>query len=174
MMDKCYAQRRNGNYDYNIYNYTTSHVPTMLSIALMKMMAKTECVLFVDSDNSIKYQKGQSQTLSPWIYEEISLAQNYSWQYLIDIYNNWYLFAKVEEEYKCAHSRTDVRWMSCMTWICHNFIKVLISVMAILAVRLLTTYIMKHLRNTNVEPIEALSMIKYVFKEDDIRQHLMM
>lgn len=57
MMDKCYAQRRNGNYDYNIYNYTTSHVPTMLSIALMKMMAKTECVLFVDSDNSIKYQK---------------------------------------------------------------------------------------------------------------------
>lgn len=36
--------------------------------------------------------------------------------------------------------------------------------MAILAVRLLTTYIMKHLRNTNVEPIEALSMIKYVFK----------
>ena len=78
MMDKCYAQRRNGNYDYNIYNYTTSHVPTMLSIALMKMMAKTECVLFVDSDNTIKYQKGQSQTLSPWIYEEISLAQNYS------------------------------------------------------------------------------------------------
>lgn len=46
--------------------------------------------------------------------------------------------------------------------------------MVILAVRLLTTYIMKHLRNTNVEPIEALSMIKYVFKEDDIRQHLMM
>ena len=41
--------------------------------------------------------------------------------------------------------------------------------MAILAVRLLTTYIMKHLRNTNVEPIEALSMIKYVFKEDDIQ-----
>ena len=76
MMDKCYAQRAKGKYDYNIRNYTTSHVYTMLSMALMKMMSKTECVLFVDSDNSIKYQKGQSQTPSPWIYAEISFAQN--------------------------------------------------------------------------------------------------
>lgn len=76
MMDKCYAQRTNGNYDYNLRNYTTSHVHTMLSMALMKMMSKTECVLFVDSDNSIIYQKGQSQTPSPWIYAEIGFAQN--------------------------------------------------------------------------------------------------
>lgn len=76
MMDKCYAQKANGNYDYNIRNYTTSHVHTMLSMALMKMMSKTECVLFVDSDNSITYQKGQSQTPSPWIYTEIGFAQN--------------------------------------------------------------------------------------------------
>lgn len=76
MMDKCYAQRAKGKYDYNIRNYTTSHVYTMLSMALMKMMSRTECVLFVDSDNSIMYQKGQSQTPSPWIYAEISFAQN--------------------------------------------------------------------------------------------------
>lgn len=76
MVDKCYAQRANGHYDYKIRNYTTSHVHTMFSMALMKMMSKTECVLFVDSDNSIKYQKAQSQTPSPWIYEEIGFAQN--------------------------------------------------------------------------------------------------
>ena len=76
MMDKCYAQRTNGNYDYKIRNYTTSHVHTMLSMALMKMMSKTECVLFVDSDNSIIYKKGQFQTPSPWIYAEIGFAQN--------------------------------------------------------------------------------------------------
>ena len=76
MMDKCYAQRAKGKYDYNIRNYTTSHVYTMLTMALMKMMSRTECVLFVDSDNSIIYQKGQSQTPSPWIYAEISFAQN--------------------------------------------------------------------------------------------------
>lgn len=76
MMDKCYAQRAKGKYDYNIRNYTTSHVYTMLTMALMKMMSRTECVLFVDSDNSIMYQKGQSQTPSPWIYAEISFAQN--------------------------------------------------------------------------------------------------
>ena len=76
MMDTCYAQRAKGKYDYNIRNYTTSHVYTMLTMALMKMMSRTECVLFVDSDNSIIYQKGQSQTPSPWIYAEISFAQN--------------------------------------------------------------------------------------------------
>jgi hypothetical protein len=45
-------------------------------MALMKMMDKTECILFVDSDNSIKYKKGETQTPSPWIYEEISFANN--------------------------------------------------------------------------------------------------
>lgn len=32
----------------------------------------------------------------------------------------------------------------------------------------------KHLRNIDEVPTETLSMTKYVFKEDDIRQHLMM
>lgn len=77
MMDDWYAKKSDGrHYDYKIRNYTTSHVHAMLSMALMNMMAKTECVLFVDSDNSIKYQRNQPQTPSPWIYEEINFAQN--------------------------------------------------------------------------------------------------
>lgn len=63
-------------YNYRIRNYTTSHIHAMLSMALLKMMAKTECVLFVDSDNSIKYTAGQADTPSPWIYEEICFANN--------------------------------------------------------------------------------------------------
>ena len=75
-MDEWYAKQPDGYYNYQTRNYTTSHVHAMLSMALMKMMAKTECVIFVDSDNSIKYQKGDAQTPSPWIYEEINFAQN--------------------------------------------------------------------------------------------------
>lgn len=73
--DDYYAYNsQNSTYNYQIRNYTTSHVHIMLSMALLKMMDKTECILFVDSDNSIKYKKGDSQTPSPWIYEEISFA----------------------------------------------------------------------------------------------------
>ena len=75
--DNYYAYKADSKtYDYRIRNYTTSHVHIMLSMALMKMMDKTECILFVDSDNSIKYMKGESQTPSPWIYEEISFANS--------------------------------------------------------------------------------------------------
>lgn len=75
--DDYYAYKADSKtYDYQIRNYTTSHVHIMLSMALMKMMDKTECVLFVDSDNNIKYKKGESQTPSPWIYEEISFANS--------------------------------------------------------------------------------------------------
>ena len=75
-IDDWYAIKDNGSYNYDIRNYTTSHVHAMLSMALMNMMAKTEMVLFVDSDNSIKYQKGLAQTPSPWLYEEINFAKN--------------------------------------------------------------------------------------------------
>lgn len=75
--DNYYAYKsENKAYDYQIRNYTTSHVHIMLSMALMKMMDKTECILFVDSDNSIKYNKGDTTTPSPWIYEEISFANS--------------------------------------------------------------------------------------------------
>ncbi len=50
----------------------TSHVHAMLSVALMKMMDQTECVIFVKSDNSLT--RWESQTMSPWLYEETNFA----------------------------------------------------------------------------------------------------
>lgn len=79
-MDNIYARQPDGYYNYDIRNYTTSHIHTMLSMALMQMMAKTELVLFVDSDNSLQYVQGQPQTPSPWIYEEINFASNLQMQ----------------------------------------------------------------------------------------------
>lgn len=56
---------------------TTDHVHAMLSMALMEMIDRCEMCLFVHSENSvlpaIKTNDFKDQTLSAWIYEEISI-----------------------------------------------------------------------------------------------------
>lgn len=78
IIDKQYAwQEESRTYNYYIRNFTTSNIHIMLSMALMKMMNKTETVIFIDSDNSVTYKKEDGQvTPSPWIYEEINFAKN--------------------------------------------------------------------------------------------------
>ena len=61
-------------YYYSKRNVTTSNVHCMLTMALMKMMENCELVIFIDSDNSIKYEHDSKKTPSPWIYEEIEMA----------------------------------------------------------------------------------------------------
>ena len=61
-------------YRYSKRNITTANVHCMLTMALMKMMDSCEMVVFVDSDNSIKYDHDSKKTPSPWIYEEIEMA----------------------------------------------------------------------------------------------------
>jgi len=62
-------------YDYETRNFVAANVHIMLSMALMKMMDACECLIFVDSDNSLKYAKGQTSTPSPWIYEEMGFSR---------------------------------------------------------------------------------------------------
>ena len=62
-------------YDYDKRNFLTANVHIMLSMALMKMMDACECLIFVDSDNSLKYVKGATGTPSSWIYEEIGFSE---------------------------------------------------------------------------------------------------
>lgn len=50
-------QPESKTYNYKIRNFTTSNIHIMLSMALMKMMNKTETVIFIDSDNSVQYKK---------------------------------------------------------------------------------------------------------------------
>lgn len=68
--------RRDGTkaYNYSTSTFMAANVHIMLSMALMKMMDACECLLFVDSKNSLKYSKGQTSTPSPWIYEEIGFS----------------------------------------------------------------------------------------------------
>lgn len=61
-------------YDYTKRNYSTAHVHTMLSMALLEMINDCECFLFVGSENSTlklqRFKNDQQATLSPWIYAE--------------------------------------------------------------------------------------------------------
>lgn len=113
--DNFYAYKAESNtYDYQIRNYTTSHVHIMLSMALMKMMDKTECVLFVGSDNSIKYKKGDTQTPSPWIYEEISFANRLQMRipqrYLVKLRPIFDSGGKLNERYFSEVSRPEIHY----------------------------------------------------------------
>lgn len=72
--DYCKIESNPPYYDYNKRNYSTAHVHTMLSMALMEMIDNCDCFLFVGSNQSmlnLPYFKGHSDaTLSPWIFEE--------------------------------------------------------------------------------------------------------
>ena len=61
-------------YSYNLRNYTTAHTHAMLSMALLDMIDQCDICMFVYSDNSTvpNADFNNIETLSPWIYEEIS------------------------------------------------------------------------------------------------------
>ena len=56
---------------FNENNYITSHVHNMLTVALMEMIDKTECLFFLKTPNSTFFDG----TLSPWIYTEIGISK---------------------------------------------------------------------------------------------------
>lgn len=59
-------------YSYSKRNRSTSHVHIMLSSAIARMIDNTECIIFVNTPNSISTENYiRSQTYSPWIYLEI-------------------------------------------------------------------------------------------------------
>ena len=76
-------KQKNGNcgftYDHKACNNASQHVNIMLSVALQKMIDKVECVILLNTDNSIKVfdstNKTMNITYSPWIYSEILSTQ---------------------------------------------------------------------------------------------------
>lgn len=75
-IDNRYCWNSDGNtYSYERRNYSTSHVHMMLMTALNKMIDKTECLFFLNTENSISLTDIESKTLSPWIYGEIEITR---------------------------------------------------------------------------------------------------
>lgn len=83
MIDDQYCKNDTSKtYNYNLRNYSTSHVHMMLSSALSEMIDNSECIVFMNTPNSISLQtelQNAAQnvsytTMSPWIYHELSAA----------------------------------------------------------------------------------------------------
>ncbi|MBF2674186.1 hypothetical protein IBB80_02800 [Listeria marthii] len=70
--------RKNGDnttYNYDIRNYTTSHVHMMLSTAISDIIHSTECVIFLNTPESLSVNEAkEKKTNSPWIYSELKVA----------------------------------------------------------------------------------------------------
>lgn len=74
-IDDSYSRNDNGiGYDYDKRNRSTSHVYTMLSGALTKMMDKAECLFFINTPNSLMASDVVHRTKSPWIFHEIATS----------------------------------------------------------------------------------------------------
>ena len=79
-IDDRYCKDTDGkHYIYKRRNYSTSHVHAMLTVAIMEMIVKTQYSIFIESDNSIVLKNlgktTTAMTLSPWIYEELSIMK---------------------------------------------------------------------------------------------------
>ena len=61
------------SFSYEKRNYSTSHVHAMLSMALLEMMDQCECCLFIKPNKDYDIADIENFTLSPWIYEEITM-----------------------------------------------------------------------------------------------------
>lgn len=76
-IDDTYCKQGLEYYNYQKRNLSTSHVHAMLSTAIVKVMDKSETVIFLNTENSIPKVDNVfsvNYTKSPWIYEEIIFA----------------------------------------------------------------------------------------------------
>lgn len=77
ILDKefCYNDE-SGTYSYQKRNRSTSHVHMMLSVALSRMIDRCECIIFINTPQSISSREcvGGQATSSPWIYSELAMT----------------------------------------------------------------------------------------------------
>lgn len=64
-------------YEYQSCNQVSQHVNAMLSIAIQKMIDKTEATILLNTEHSIPVHsdKEMNETYSPWIYTELVCTQ---------------------------------------------------------------------------------------------------
>lgn len=77
-IDDTHCLQDDGSYNYRKRNRSTSHVHMMLAMAIAEMIDNSECLLFLNTPESISPKKtieGGHQTSSPWIYAEIAISR---------------------------------------------------------------------------------------------------
>ncbi|MFJ3386371.1 hypothetical protein [Lysinibacillus sp. NPDC086135] len=75
--DKHCKNKKLDTYNYNKRNITTSNVYLMLINSLQNMIDNTECVIFVQTPNSVKKitEQFEDSTYSPWIFSELNIVE---------------------------------------------------------------------------------------------------
>ena len=103
----CYSYEDN-TYSYEKRNNSTAHVHTILMTALTRMIDTTECVIFINSENTtISVENGISETNSPWIYLELMVNNIINQQKLKrKIWTHSYIFA--QESTQLRKSASDI------------------------------------------------------------------
>lgn len=75
-IDNEYCLNNDGKtYNYKTRNKSTSHVHMMLATALNMMIDKTECLMFLNTPNSISSDGFKNETHSPWLYAELAASK---------------------------------------------------------------------------------------------------
>lgn len=74
--ETCYNEEKK-TYDYNIRNYTTTHVHMMLASALHEMIYNTETLMLLNTGKSVKTNIKDliKKTESGWIFSEIKMSK---------------------------------------------------------------------------------------------------
>lgn len=78
MIDENHCRNEySNNYDYKKRNITTSNVYLMLLNSLQNMIDNTECIIFLQTPNSVKTipQQFTDGTYSPWIFSELNIVE---------------------------------------------------------------------------------------------------
>lgn len=74
----CMLEKNNNGqkiYDYDKANFMSSHIYMMLSTALNDMIYSTECIMFLNTPNSLTINDIETKkTASPWIYNELKTS----------------------------------------------------------------------------------------------------
>lgn len=74
--DYCLQDDDDTLFSYSKRNHSTAHVHMMLANSLNKMIDKCECVIFLETPNSLNVKDGiiKKETSSAWIYSEIMVT----------------------------------------------------------------------------------------------------
>ena len=69
----CFNEEKT-SFVYRRRNLSTSYIHALLSMSILDVISRSECCIFIESDNSLclKDIKENTSTFSPWIYEEIN------------------------------------------------------------------------------------------------------
>ena len=75
IIDNKYSRNKEGILGYDNVLYASSHVNMMLNTALMQMIDSCECIMFINTPNSVKPREVVDKIISPWIYSEIGMTK---------------------------------------------------------------------------------------------------